>query len=211
MGAFAALILGTTIGSHESFLQSWGSVLVQDILMPLRLKPLAPNQHLRWLRFSSLGVAIDRLPVAQPNSAEEALEVVRRLAASGAVDLLVVDSAAALVPQIELATGIGAGGGGAHSRALASGLRRMAVAMRRSGAVVLFLNQTRVRPERTGDTAETAAGGPALKLFAALRIAMSRAAPGGAVALRALKNKASGAFAECELRWRDGAGFTESP
>jgi SSS family solute:Na+ symporter len=58
MGAFAALILGTTIGSHESFLQSWGSVLVQDIFMPLRSKPLAPNQHLRWLRFSSLGVAI---------------------------------------------------------------------------------------------------------------------------------------------------------
>jgi SSS family solute:Na+ symporter len=58
MGAFAALILGTTIGSHESFLQAWGSVFVQDIILPLRSKPLAPKQHLRWLRFSSLGVAV---------------------------------------------------------------------------------------------------------------------------------------------------------
>ncbi len=58
LGAFAALILGTTIGSHESFLQSWGSVFVQDIIMPLRSKPLDPSQHLRLLRFSSLGVAV---------------------------------------------------------------------------------------------------------------------------------------------------------
>jgi SSS family solute:Na+ symporter len=58
MGAFAALILGTTIGSHESFLQAWGSVFVQDIVMPLRKRPLAPGQHLRLLRFSSIGVAV---------------------------------------------------------------------------------------------------------------------------------------------------------
>jgi SSS family solute:Na+ symporter len=58
MGAFAALVLGTTIGSHESFLQSWGSVFVQDILMPLRSRPLEPAQHLRWLRLASLGVGL---------------------------------------------------------------------------------------------------------------------------------------------------------
>ena len=58
MGAFVALIMGTTIGAHESFLQSWGSVFVQDIIMPLRSQPLAPEQHLRLLRFSSAGVGI---------------------------------------------------------------------------------------------------------------------------------------------------------
>ncbi len=58
LGAFAALILGTTIGSHESFLQAWGSVFVQDVLMPLRARPLEPKQHLRWLRLSSLGVGL---------------------------------------------------------------------------------------------------------------------------------------------------------
>jgi solute:Na+ symporter, SSS family len=58
MGAFVALVLGTTIGSHESFLQSWGSVFVQDVILPLRSRPLAPKQHLRLLRLSSVGVGI---------------------------------------------------------------------------------------------------------------------------------------------------------
>jgi recombination protein RecA len=185
-----------------------------------------------------LGVELDRMPLAQPDSAEEALEVVRRLAASGAVDLLVVDSAAALVPQVELAAGIGDSGGGAHSRVLASGLRRLVAPMRRSGAAALFLNQARTRVERTGEPlagrhaasggpacfknpatrssrvtgeeGETAAGGPALRLFAALRIAMSRPAASGTVVLRVLKSKASAAFSECELRWKEGTGLTES-
>jgi solute:Na+ symporter, SSS family len=58
LGAFAALILGTSIGSHESFLQCWGSVFVQDVIMPLRKRPLDPKQHMRWLRLSSLGVGL---------------------------------------------------------------------------------------------------------------------------------------------------------
>jgi SSS family solute:Na+ symporter len=58
LGAFAALILGTTIGSHESFLQAWGSVFVQDVVMPLRSRPLDAKQHLQWLRLSSLGVGV---------------------------------------------------------------------------------------------------------------------------------------------------------
>lgn len=58
MGAFAALILGTSIGSHESFLQCWGSVFIQDVVMPLRGGTLEPKQHLWWLRFSSLGVGV---------------------------------------------------------------------------------------------------------------------------------------------------------
>ena len=58
LGAFAALILGTSIGSHESFLQAWGSVFVQDVLLPLRSRPLEQKQHLRWLRLSSVGVGV---------------------------------------------------------------------------------------------------------------------------------------------------------
>jgi recombination protein RecA len=159
-----------------------------------------------------LGVAIDRLPVAQPVSAEEALEVLRRLAESAAVDLLVVDSAAALVPQVELETGIGATGAGMHSRVLASGLRRLATAMRRSGSVALFLNQTRARMAGDGEESETAAGGPPLKLFAAMRIAV-RGSPqrGRSIALRVVKNKAAGAPAECELVWKNEGGLTEGP
>lgn len=58
LGAFAALILGTTIGSHESFLQVWGSVFIQDVVLPLRQKALDPNRHLLWLRLSSVGVGV---------------------------------------------------------------------------------------------------------------------------------------------------------
>jgi recombination protein RecA len=158
-----------------------------------------------------LGVSIDALPVAQPASAEEAFEIARRLAASAAVDLLIVDSAAALVPEIELDTAIGSGGAGLHTRVLASGLRRLAAAIRRSGAVVLFLNQARARGGQAGQE-DTAAGGPPLKLFAALRLALSgEPAPGRPVRLRVLKNKAAAAPAECHLLWTNEARFVESP
>ena len=152
-----------------------------------------------------LGVRVERLPVAQPQSAEQAFEIIRTLAFSRAVDLVVVDSAAALVPEIELQTGIGKSGPGAHGRALASGLRRTAAALRASGAAALFLNQT-----RAADGGETSAGGPPLKLFAALRISLARAA-GGGIRFRVLKNRAAEAFRAGLLVWQEGAGFTERP
>jgi recombination protein RecA len=159
-----------------------------------------------------LGVAMDRLPVAQPDSAEEALEIMRRLAESAAVDLLVVDSAAALVPQVELEAGIAASGAGLHSRVLASGLRRLAAAIRRSGSVALFLNQTRTSTARGGEDAGKAAGGPPLKLFAATRLAiLGDPRRTRSVVLRVLKNKAAGAPSECRLVWRNDAGLAEAP
>ncbi len=154
---------------------------------------------------AGLGVSIDRLAVAQPQSAEQTFEIIRRLSVSGAVDLLVVDSAAALVPEVELQLGIGKGGAGAHSRALASGLRKLATALRSSGAVVIFLNQTRAR-----DDLETSAGGAPLKLSSAIRISLHRAGS-QRIRFRVLKNKAAGPFREGHLSWKNGSGFTESP
>ena len=78
---------------------------------------------------AGLGVALDRLPLARPDSAEQALEIACQLAASGALDLLVVDSAAALTPQMEMQAAIGESGPGLHSRVLASGLRKLARAV----------------------------------------------------------------------------------
>jgi recombination protein RecA len=140
-----------------------------------------------------LGVVVERMPVAQPETAEQALEMVRQLVLSAAVDLLVVDSAAALTPEIELQTGIGKSGAGAQSRVMASGLRKLSMALRGSGATVLFLNQTRAH-----EGAETPAGGPPLKLFAALRISL-RVGADGTTRFRVLKNKGAQAFAEGEL------------
>lgn len=152
---------------------------------------------------AGFGVDLERLAVARPDSAEQAFEIMARLALSGAVDLIVVDSAAALAPEVELQTGIGSSGPGAHTRALASGLRKIAAALRRSGAAALLLNQT-----RAGD--EASAGGAPLKLFAAARISLRRSG-GGRVRFRVLKNRAADAFGGGELVWQNGAGFAERP
>jgi len=155
----------------------------------------------------ALGVSVERLVALQPAYAEEALEMARRLAASAAVDLLAIDSAAALVPRLELETGIGESGLGLQARVLASGLRRLAAEAARAGAAALFLNQMRGRLEAGEE--ETTAGGPALKLYAAARIALAPAA-GARVRFRILKNKAAAPFAWGELKWTGAKGFAES-
>jgi recombination protein RecA len=159
---------------------------------------------------AKLGVALARLPVVRPESAEQAMEIACRLAASGGLELLVVDSAAALVPGAELDAGIGGSGPSMHSRALASGLRKLATALARAAIPALFLNQVRTRLAASGGISETSAGGPPLKLHAAVRIFLAPAGP-RRVRFRVLKNKASAACAEGELEWKPGAGFTESP
>jgi recombination protein RecA len=157
-----------------------------------------------------LGIDIARCAVLQPDSAEEALEMARRLAGSHAVDLLVIDSAAALVPRMELVTGIGEAGPGLQARVLASGLRRLSATAGRSHTCVLFLNQTRMQREPSGEEGETSAGGAPLKLYAAARIALYPVTDCG-VRFRVLKNRASGAFREGKLAWKPGTGFAESP
>jgi recombination protein RecA len=159
---------------------------------------------------ASLGVVIERLAVAQPDSAEQALEIARQLAVSGAVDLLVIDSAAALVPKLELETGIGESGHGLHSRVLASGLRSLSSTMARTGTALVFLNQVRTRMDSSGGEAETSAGGAPLKLHAAVRIALGPCT-GKRVRFRVLKNKVAAAFGEGELEWNQDLGFVETP
>jgi recombination protein RecA len=159
---------------------------------------------------AQLGVLVERLPVAQPEAAEHALEIARQLAGSGAVDLLVVDSAAALVPSLELAAGIGQSALGLHSRVLASGLRKLASAVAKTGAAVVFLNQTRSRLDESGGEAETSAGGPPLKLYAAVRIALF-ASGARQIGFRVLKNKVSEGTQEGRLEWLRGGGFAKSP
>ena len=156
----------------------------------------------------SLGVALGGLPVAQPETAEQAFEIARHLVASGALDLLVIDSAAALVPALELETELGAASAGLHSRALTSGLQKLARAVAKGDVTVLFLNQVRSRPDVSGG-AETTAGGPSLKLYAALRVALD--ADSGRIRFRVLKNKPAEAFRQGELRLESGAESSECP
>jgi recombination protein RecA len=155
---------------------------------------------------AALGVAGERMPVAQPASAEQAMDIARTLAASGAVDLIVVDSAAALAPRLEVEAGITEAIPRLQSRVLANELRKLGSLIRRCETCVLFLNQMRSRPDRGPGEAETSAGGPPLKLFAAIRIAMLPAGD-SILRLRVLKNNASEPGPKRELEWRRGSGF----
>jgi recombination protein RecA len=157
-----------------------------------------------------LGVDMERVPFAQPACAEQGLEIARALAGSGAVDLVVVDSAAALVPRLELEAGIGNDAPGLHGRVLASGLRKLRQTLGKSGACVVFLNQMRNRPVGSAGEGETSAGGAPLKLFAAVRIAMIPSS-GARMVLRVRKNKVAESITECALERRKGAGFVETP
>jgi recombination protein RecA len=139
-------------------------------------------------------IATETLPILRPTSAEQALDIARRLTASQGLDLLIVDSAAALVPELELHSGIGEAGPGLQSRVLASGLRRLAGAVARSDACILFLNQTRAGRDDT----ETTAGGAPLKLYASVRIAVNLVTE-SRVRVRVLKNKVSAAFKGGEI------------
>jgi recombination protein RecA len=156
---------------------------------------------------AQLGIDVNRLPVATPDSAEQAGEIARRLLASGALDLVVIDSAAALVPELEAGAAIGPAG--LQSRVLGSELRKLAAVTGRSGAAVLILNQTRIQKDRAAGGLETSAGGPGLKLHAAARIAL--AGTGRRVRFRIVKNNLGAAFATWDLQWIEGRGFTECP
>ena len=155
---------------------------------------------------SQLEVDVARLPIARPATAEQALEMARRFASSGAVDLIILDSAAALVPELEMAAGIGNAGGGLLGRILSSELRRLSRPIARSGACLVLLNQTRARLGSPGEP-ETSAGGPAIKLYASVRIVL--AASGHTVRFRVLKNKLMAPFTAGCFEWRRGAGFRE--
>ncbi len=153
-----------------------------------------------------LGVDMTRLAVTAPESAEEALEMARRLAGSGAIDLIAIDSVAALVPLLELQTGFA--GAGLQSRVLGSELRRLAQVAARARAALVLLNQTRFRPGAAGEP-ETSAGGLSIKLQAAVRIGLS--AQGRRVRVRVVKNNLGAAFSEARLEWQRGGGFVEGP
>lgn len=158
---------------------------------------------------AALGVALSGLPLACPESAEEALEMARSLALSGALDAVIVDSAAALAPAFELGAGVSASAG-LQSRVLASGLKALARAMSKSEAALLFLNQTRSRSNPSQGEPETSAGGPSLKLYAALRLVLDPV-DGRTVRFRTLKDKASAAFREGTLLLGGGLGFANTP
>jgi len=159
---------------------------------------------------SLLGVLVEALPVICPDSAESAMAMLDELVRSAAVDLVVVDSAAALVPRLEIEADIGGQSPGLQARVLGSGLRTLARSAAKASTCVVFLNQARLYKDRSGEESETSACGPALKLHASVRIAL-RLAGDRKVGFRILKNKVAGAFGTGELERAEARGFLESP
>ncbi len=155
-----------------------------------------------------LGVNLDDLLVSQPDSGEEALTICETLARSGALDVIVVDSVAALVPKAELEGDMGMATMGMQARLMSQALRKLASILNKAKTTCLFTNQLREKVGVMFGSPETTPGGKALKFYASVRIDIRRketlkdasgAAVGNHVKVKIVKNKVAPPFAEAEF------------
>ncbi|MFZ5623507.1 MAG: recombinase RecA [Gemmatimonadota bacterium] len=154
-----------------------------------------------------LGVDIENLLVSQPDTGEQALEIVEILVRSGAVDIVVVDSVAALVPKAEIEGEMGDSHVGLQARLMSQALRKLAGAISRSNCSVVFINQLREKIGVMFGNPETTTGGKALKFYASLRLDIRRIGPvkeretviGNRVRVKVVKNKVAPPFKQAEF------------
>lgn len=153
-----------------------------------------------------IGVNVEELLISQPESGEEALEIVKTLVDSGEVDVIVVDSVAALVPKAEIAGEMGEFEIGLQARLMSQALRKLSAAISKSKSIVIFLNQTRMKIGAYGKP-ETTPGGLALKFYASVRIELKRTAQikkgeeiiGNKILAKVVKNKVAAPFKMSEF------------